>query len=82
MGNGGKMTASVGLSSRALQFRHRCTSNITLFGEGRRPIVCRKHLTRSFVERLQTNACLYNKERVPSPNIDVVPMFNVKIEEL
>ena len=75
MGNGGKMTASVGLSSRALQFRHRCTSNITLFGEGRRPIVCRKHLTRSFVERLQTNACLYN-------NIDVVPMFNVKIEQL
>ena len=24
------MTASVGLSSRALQFGHRCTSNITL----------------------------------------------------
>ena len=51
------MTASVGLSSRALQFRHRFTSNITLFGEGRRPLVCRKHFNKVFCGET-TNECL------------------------
>ena len=86
------MTASVGLSSRVLQFWHRCTSKITLFRE-------EGFLTRSFVDipisgEETANKCrsilwqcllIYSSVwkytfiynvRVPSPVIDVLQCKN------